>query len=58
MDRQPLYLLKGRPVLMMRRGVFPNRAEIKDIQLLYPGSVVRTEHISNPPRFVVTVAKR
>lgn len=54
--QQTLPLLKGRPVLVMRRGVFPNRAEIKDVQASYPGSVVRTECVSN--RFIVTVAKR
>lgn len=58
MAQQALPLLKGCPVLVMRRGAFPNRAEIKDIQASYPGSVVRTEHMFNPCRFVVTVAKR
>lgn len=56
--QQTLPLLKGCPVLVMRRGAFPNRAEIKDVQASYPGSVVRTEHMFNPCRFVVTVAKR
>lgn len=54
--QQTPHILKGKPVLIMRRGTFPNRAEIRDIQASYPGSVVRTEPWGI--RFVVTVAKR
>ena len=53
-----LPLLKGRPVLVMRRGVYPNRSEIVDIQASWPGHVVRTENMFNPCRFCITVQRR
>lgn len=49
-------LLKGMPVLIMRAGHYPNKADIIDIMQRYPRSVVRTEVIHHPAtRFVVTV---
>lgn len=52
-------LLKGKPVLVMRRGLFPNKADIVDIMSRFPDSVVRTETMHNPAtRFVVTVHRR
>ena len=52
-------LLKGKPVLVMRRGLFPNKADIVDIMSRFPDSVVRTETMHNPStRFVVTVQRK
>lgn len=52
-------LLKGKPVLVMRRGLFPNKADIVDIMSRFPEYVVRTETMHNPAtRFVVTVQRK
>ena len=52
-------LLKGKPVLVMRRGLFPNKADIVDIALRFPECVIRTETMHNPStRFVVTVQRK
>ena len=52
-------LLKGKPVLVMRRGLFPNKADIVDIASRFPDSVIRTETMHNPStRFVVTVQRK
>jgi hypothetical protein len=49
-------LLKGMPVLIMRRGLYPNKADIVDITSRFPNHTVRTEVIHQPAtRFVVTV---
>ena len=49
-------LLKGMPVLVLRKGLFPNKADIQDVQRSWPGATVRTEVIHHPAtRFVVTV---
>jgi hypothetical protein len=51
-------LLKGTPVLIMRRGVYPNHAEIADIVArLNKTHVVRTEYL-NDARFCVTAQRR
>lgn len=52
-----LPLLKGMPVLVMRRGLFPNRQDILDVMASYPGHVVQTETMHQPCRFVLTVRK-
>lgn len=50
-----LDMLKGKPVLVMRRGLYPNKADIVDIASRYPGAVIRTETMHVPStRFVVT----
>lgn len=52
-------LLKGRPVIVFRRGAFPNRLDIQDVQARFPGMTVRTEvSHAHGTRFVVTVAPR
>jgi hypothetical protein len=51
-----LDLLKGMPVLTMRAGCYPNKADILEIMARYPGATVRTEVIHHPfTRFTVTV---
>lgn len=52
-----LPLLKGMPVLVMRRGLFPNKADISDVVASYPNHTVRTETMFEPCRFVVTVRR-
>lgn len=52
-------LLKGRPVITFRRGQFPNRLDIVDVQARFPNMTVRTEvSHAHGTRFVVTVAPR
>ena len=51
-------MLKGRPVLVMRRGLYPNRNDIVDVQMSWPGHIVRTEAMHQPYRFVVTVSRK
>lgn len=53
-----LPLLKGRPVLVMRRGVYPNRTEVADVLAAWPNHIVRTETMFEPCRFVLTVQAR
>ena len=49
-------LLKGMPVLVMRAGHYPCKADITDIMARYPSATIRTEVIHHPcTRFVVTV---
>lgn len=48
-------LLKGMPVLLMRRGIFPNRSEILDVMKSYPGYIVAVEPAAH--RFAVTVRR-
>lgn len=50
-------MLKGKPVLVMRRGLYPNRKDICDVQMSWPGHIVRTEAMHQPCRFVVTVQR-
>ena len=51
-----LDLLKGKPVLVMRAGCYPNKADILDIMSRYPNATVRTEVVHQPKtRFCVTV---
>lgn len=50
-------LLKGMPVLVMRRGTYPNRREILGIVENWPGYIVQTEPAFHPCRFVVTVRR-
>ena len=48
-------MLKGKPVLVMRRGLYPNKADIVDIASRYPNAVIRTETMHVPStRFVIT----
>lgn len=55
----PLDLLKGKPVLLMKRGHYPNKADIIDILSRFPNTVVRVETIHFPTtRFAVTVQVR
>lgn len=51
-------MLRGKPVLVMRRGVYPNKSEISDVIAAWPNHTVRTETMFNPCRFVVTVQRR
>ena len=54
-----LDLLKGKPVLVMRRGLFPNKADIIDLVSRFPDCIIRTETMHVPStRFVVTVQRR
>lgn len=53
-------LLKGYPVLVMRPGHYPNKADIVSVMESWPNATVRTEylkshHTDNKTRFVVTV---
>lgn len=50
-------MLKGKPVWSLRPGMFPNKAEIKQLQADFPG-LIRTEHRHNPCVFVVTVSRK
>ena len=58
MAQQTLPFLHGKPVLVMRRGLFPNKADIADVLAAFPNHIVRTETMYNPCRFVVTVQRR
>lgn len=51
-------LCKGMPVLIMRRGVYPNREEVKDVMASWPDHVVRTEPVFQPTRFAITVQRK
>ena len=52
-------LLKGKPVLVMRRGLYPNKADILDLMSRFPECVIRTETMHNPStRFCVTVQRK
>lgn len=55
-----LILLKGKPVLVMRAGHYPNKSDILQIMSDHPDCIVRTEPLrdeqtGNHTRFVVTV---
>ena len=50
-------LLRGKPVFVMRIGLYPNKADIQSVMQSYPGHIVRTEPAFNPCRFAITVAK-
>ena len=50
--------LRGKPVLVMRTGHYPNKADIRSVTESYPGHIVRTEPVFNPCRFAVTVQRR
>lgn len=54
-----LVQLKGRPVLVMRRGIYPNKSEVQDIIRSYPIDrfTVMVEPI-NPARFAITVRSK
>ena len=58
MAQESIPLLRGMPVLIMRRGVYPNKSEIMDIQADWPGYIVRTESVFTPCRFAVTVQRK
>ncbi len=52
-------LLKGFPVLVMRRGLYPNKADVLDIMSRFPNHTIRCEVIHQPAtRFVVTAQRR
>ena len=51
-------LLRGKPVLVMRTGHYPNKADIKSVAESFPGLVIRTEPVFNPCRFAVTVSRK
>ena len=54
-----LDMLKGKPVLTMRRGCYPNKADIIDLMSRFPNHVILTETMHVPStRFVVTVQRR
>lgn len=50
--------LRGKPVLVMRTGHYPNKADIKSVAESFPGLVIRTEPVFNPCRFAVTVSPK
>lgn len=51
-------LLKGMPVLVMRRGHWPNQRDIKDVQAAWPQHTVQVETLHHPgTRFCVTVRR-
>lgn len=52
------HLLRGKPVLVMRRGLYPNHADILAVMESYPNHVIRTEPVFNPSRFAITVQRR
>ena len=55
----PVDMLRGMPVLVMRAGHYPNRADIQTIIAAYPTAVIRTEVMHYPcTRFVVTAQRR
>ena len=54
-----LDLLKGKPVLTMRRGCYPNKADIIDLMSRFPNHVICTETMHVPhTTFVVTAQVR
>lgn len=54
-----LPLLKGRPIWWLRRGQFPNKAEMADLCARYPGCTLRVETAHAPyTTFVVTAQRR
>lgn len=54
-----LVQLKGRPVLVMRRGIYPNKSEVQDIIRSYPIDrfIVMVEPLT-PARFAITVRSK
>ena len=59
MSQQILPLLKGMPVLIMRAGHWPNRADVLCVKAQYPGHTVFEEHIHTKVgvRFALTVRR-
>jgi hypothetical protein len=59
MVQQVLPFLKGTPVLVMRAGHWPNRADVLSVQSMYPKHTVFEEHIHTPKgvRFALTVRR-
>lgn len=56
--QQVLPLLKGKPIAVFRKGCFPNREEVRDVQLRNPGCTIRVENmyvLGKHPRFAITV---
>lgn len=51
-------MLHGKPVFVMRTGLYPNKADIQSVMQSYPNHVVRTEPVFNPCRFAITVARK
>lgn len=52
-------LLKGVPVLVMRRGTYPNKSDVADIvNRLRDTHTVRTEYIGDIGCFAVTAQRR
>ena len=51
-------LLKGVPILIMRRGVYPNKLEMSDITArLFSTHMIRVEYLPDA-RFCVTAQRR
>ena len=51
-------LLKGMPVLTMKRGHWPNKSDIADVQAAWPQHTVRVEVLHYPgTRYCVTVRR-
>lgn len=50
--------LLGMPVLVLRRGLYPNKQEVLDVQASWPGHTVRCEALASPNRFALTVRKQ
>lgn len=52
-------LLKGMPVLVMKRGHWPNKNDIADVMAAWPGYTIRTEVLHHPgTRYCVTVRRQ
>ena len=55
-----LNMLKGKPVLSYRTGVWPNQSEVKEVQQRFPNSIVRVEwvHTLGAPHATLTIERR
>lgn len=54
-----LNMLKGKPVLSYRTGVWPNQAEVKEIQARFPQAIVRVEWVhTDAPHATLTIERR
>lgn len=52
------HMLYGKPVFVMRIGLYPNKADVQSVMRDYPNHIVRTEPMFNPCRFAITVARK
>lgn len=59
MTQLPLPLLRGRPLYVLKRGHYPNRSEVLQMQEAHPDAVLVVETLHQPfTTFVVTAVRK